>query len=603
MAPDVLKLWQKTPASSIRLLNAYGPTETTITATSYEIVPRPDETAMVWHAPIGRPLAGRAIYILDQHGNPVPIGVHGHLHIGGVGLARGYLNQPDLTASAFVPDPFSAEPGARMYKTGDLAHYRPDGNIEFLGRADQQVKIRGFRIELGEIEATLGQHPAVRRAVVLAREDEPGEKRLVAYVVADSSTDELRRFLKDRLPDSMVPAVVVLHDALPLGPNGKLDRQALPAPDRSRPGSQKAFVAPRDDLEHELASIWEEILDVRPVGITDNFFELGGHSLLAVRLFAVIEKRLGNKLPLTAIFQGATVEDLADVLRRQAAPGTQSALVAIQPGGSKPPLFLVHPAGGHVFPYIHLAQCLGSDQPCYGLQAKGVEDGQEPVTRIEDMATHYIQAIQTVQPTGPYLLAGWSMGGVVAFEMAQQLRAQGQRVPLLAILDGRIPTPDDTFPEQDAEAISLVERYFGISFGPMESLTELPEDEQLAILLEEAKSAALIPAELDVSQARRFVMLLRNDLRATQIYRLHHYPGRITFFKASETLACTSADPTMGWSDWAGDGVEVHVVPGNHANLMYAPHVEILAAKLTACLDQAQFTVADHDDAAAQTDQ
>jgi thioesterase domain-containing protein/acyl carrier protein len=603
MLPEFLRLWQQSPMSSVRLLNAYGPTETTITATFYEIAPGLNETRTYWRVPIGRPLAGRAIYILDQRGNPVPIGVHGHLHIGGSGLARGYLNRPDLTASVFVPDPFSAEPGARMYRTGDLARYLPDGNIEFLGRADQQVKIRGFRIELGEIQATLVQHPAVRQAVVLAREDAPGEKSLVAYVVADSSTDELRRFLRDRVPESMVPAAVVLLDALPLAPNGKLDRQALSAPDRSRPGSQKACVAPRDDLERQLASIWEEILDVRPVSVTDNFFELGGHSLLAVRLFAVIEKRLGNKLPLTAVFQGATVEDLADVLRRQGMPGTQSALVAIHPGGSKPPLFLIHPAGGHVFPYIHLAQCLGPDQPCYGLQAKGVDDGQDPLTRIEDMATYYIHAIQTVQPTGPYLLGGWSMGGVVAFEMAQQLHAQGQRVPLLAILDGRIPTPDDTFPEQDAEAISLVERYFGISFGPMESLTELPEDEQFAILLEEAKSAGLIPAELDVSQARRFVMLLRNDLRATQTYGLHRYPGRIAFFKASESLVGPSADPTMGWSDWADGGVEVHVVPGNHANLVYAPHVEVLATKLTACLDHAQFTVANQNDTATQTDQ
>jgi amino acid adenylation domain-containing protein len=355
MLPDVLKLWQRTPVNSIRLFNAYGPTETTITATAFEIAPRPGENTTDQRVPIGRPLANRAIYILDQHGNPVPIGVHGHLHIGGVGLARGYLNRPDLTAEKFIPDPFSAVPGARLYKTGDLARYRPDGNIEFLGRADHQVKIRGYRIELGEIEAVLGQHPAVREAVVLAREDAPGEKRLVAYVVAHDScrsrheealtersevrgqgptedqslltsaptssiAGELRRFLKDKLPEYMVPAVVVLLEALPVTPNGKVDRRALPAPDRSRPELEKAFIAPRDDLELQLAHIWEEVLGVRPVGVRDNFFELGGHSLLAVRLFALIEKRLGKKLPLTAIFQGATVEHLADLLRQQARP-------------------------------------------------------------------------------------------------------------------------------------------------------------------------------------------------------------------------------------------------------------------------------------------
>jgi amino acid adenylation domain-containing protein len=588
LRPEMLELWRRTKLSSIRLLNAYGPTETTITATSYEIAPHADETTAARLVPIGRPLPNRLVYILDRHGNPVPIGVHGHLHIGGESVARGYLNRPDLTAEKFIPDPFSGTPGARMYKTGDLARYRPDGNIEFLGRADQQVKIRGFRIELGEIEAVLGQHPAVRDAAVLAREDVPGEKRLVAYVVADETTDALRRFLQEKLPEPMIPAVVMALEALPLMPNGKIDRRALPAPDRSRPELEKAFVAPRDDLELQLAQIWEEVLGVRPVGVRDNFFELGGHSLLAVRLFAVIEKRLAKKLPLTTVFQGATVEHLAGILRQQAPPGPPSSLVALHTGGSRQPLFLVHPAGGHVFPYIHLAQLLGPDQPCYGLQARGVEVGQDPHTRIEDMAATYIQALQTVQPTGPYCLGGWSMGGVVAFEMAQQLQAQGQSVSLLAMLDGRIPTPDQNFPEENSEAVALVEQYFGISFGPMESLAELPEDEQLAFMLEQARDAGLVPAELDVAQARRFVELLRSDLRATQTYTLHPYPGRITFFKASETLTGTSSDPTMGWSDWATGGVELHIVPGNHANLMYEPHVETLAEQLTACLDRAQ---------------
>jgi len=592
MLPDALDLWRRTPLSSVRLLNAYGPTETTITATAFEIEPGTGEGATSLQVPIGRPLPNRAIYILDRHGNPVPIGVRGHLHIGGRGLARGYLNRPDLTAEKFIPDPFRAEPGARMYRTGDLARYRADGNIEFFGRVDHQVKIRGFRIELGEIESVLRQHPGVRDAVVLAREEIPGEKRLVAYAIADAPADDLRRFLKEKLPAFMVPATVVLLDAFPMAPNGKVDRQALPAPDRTRPALEKAFVAPRDKLERQLAQIWGDVLGVQPIGMNDDFFELGGNSLMAVRLFALIEKELQRRLPLAAVFQGATIENLAAILRQQPAAGPRSSLVAIRPGGSKRPLFLVHPAGGHVFPYLHLAPLLDPDQPFYGLQAQGIDDGREPHTRIEDMAAHYIQALQTVQPDGPYLLGGWSMGGVVAFEMAQQLLDQGQRVALLALLDGRIPTADEAFPADDAEAVSLVKRYFGASFAATESVAALPKDEQMALVLQQAKNAGLIPAELDISEAGRFVDILRSNLRATQAYELRRYPGRIEFFKAREAPADAPPDPTMGWSEWAGGGVEVHVVPGNHASMMYAPHVEVLAKALTLCLDQAQAAAA-----------
>jgi len=520
--------------------------------------------------------------------------VRGELYIGGVGLARGYLNRPDLTAEKFIPNPFSAEPGTRLYKTGDLVRYLPDGTIEFLGRVDHQVKIRGFRIELGEIEAVLGHHPAVREAVVVAAEDAPGEKRLVAYVVAEReprpTATDLRRFLQEKLPEYMVPAVFVLLEALPLMPNGKVDRRALPAPDRARPELEKAFVAPRDALELQLTHIWEEVLGVRPIGVRDNFFELGGHSLLAVRLFTLIENRLGKRLPLATVFQGATIEHLTSILRRPANPVPRSSLVALRPGGSKRPLFLIHPAGGHVFPYVHLAHYLGPDQPCYGLQARGLEEGHDPHTRIEDMAAYYIKALQTVQLEGPYLLGGWSMGGVVAFEMAQQLHAQGQRVALLALLDARMPTPDEKFAEEDFAARLLVDfvRYFGLSLDPWESLSRLPKEELLTRVLEQAKRASLVPQELEVSHAHRFVQLLKTDFRATRNYVLHLYPSRVTLFKASEELAGTSPDPTLGWSEWAAGGVEVHVVPGNHANMVYKPHVEVLAEKLRACLNQVQ---------------
>lgn len=596
MLPEFLDLWHRTPMSSIRLINAYGPTETTITATAFDITPRFREPSALQRIPIGRPLANRETYILNKFGDPVPVGVPGELYIGGDCLARGYLKRPDLTAENFVPNPFSNEPGTRLYKTGDRVRYLSDGNIEFLGRIDDQVKIRGFRIELGEIEAALRQHPAVRETVVLARENALGGKQLVAYLVAQGESpptaSELRVFLKEKLPDYMMPAVFVPLDALPLMPNGKVNRSALPKPGRTTSEPGRTFVAPRNALELQLTSLWEEVLGIRPIGVTDNFFELGGHSLAAVRLFSLIEKRLGKKVPLATVFQGATVEHLAKILHQHSKAPPHSSLVAIQPGGKRRPFFLIHPAGGHVFPYVHLAHHLGSDQPSYGLQARGLEEGQEPHTRIEDMAAYYIEALRTVQPWGPYLLGGWSMGGVVALEMAQQFQAQGQKVALLALLDTRIPTADEELDDEDFDARLLIDfvRYFGLSLDLRDSLARLPKHELLERVLEHAKRAGLMPSDIEISQAQPFIELCKADFRATQNYVLHHYPGRITLFKAGQELAGVSSDPTLGWSEWAAGGVDVHVVPGNHATMVYKPHVEVLAERLRACLDQAQAT-------------
>ncbi len=299
MLPEFLALWKRTPMSSIRLINAYGPTETTITATAFEIASRFGEVSTLQRIPIGRPLANRETYILDKYGNPVPVGVPGELHIGGDCLARGYLNQADLTAEKFVPNPFSGESGARLYKTGDLARYLSDGSIEFLGRVDRQVKIRGFRVELGEIEAVLRQHSAVRETVVLARENGSGEKQLVAYVIgqrdSQPTASELCAFLNEKLPDYLMPAVFVPLDALPLMPNGKVDRDALPYPERTLSESGRVFVAPRSALELQLVNLWEEVLGVRPIGLTDNFFELGGTFLGSSSFVRVDRKETGQE--------------------------------------------------------------------------------------------------------------------------------------------------------------------------------------------------------------------------------------------------------------------------------------------------------------------
>jgi amino acid adenylation domain-containing protein len=596
MLPEFLDLWQRTAMRSIRLVNAYGPTETTITATAFDITPWLHKHSSSQRIPIGRPLVNRQTFILSKYGKPVPVGVAGELYIGGACLARGYLNRADLTAETFIPNPFTSEAGARLYKTGDLARYSPDGSIEFLGRIDHQVKVRGFRIELEEIEAVLRQHPTVLEAIVLAQETAPGEKQLVAYVVGRRKPQpiamELRNFLKQKLPDYMIPAVFVPLDGLPVMSNGKVDRSALREPERTASGPGRRFVAPRNALELQLSNLWGEVLGIRPIGVTDNFFELGGHSLAAVRLFALIEKRLGKKVPLAAVFEGATVEHLANILLQPAKAAPCSSLVAIQPGGNRRPLFLIHPAGGHVFPYVHLAHHLGSDQPCYGLQARGLEEGQEPHKQIEEMAAYYINAMRTVQADGPYLLGGWSMGGMVAYEMAQQLNALGQRTAMLALLDTRIPTADDEFGDEDFELSLLVDfvRYFGLSPDPRDSLVGLPKDELLERVLEHAKRAGLMPSDIEVSQAQPFIELCKADFRATRNYALHHYPGRITLFKAGQELAGTSSDPALGWSEWAAGGVEVHIVPGNHATMVYTPHVKVLAEKLRSCLDQVRAT-------------
>jgi surfactin family lipopeptide synthetase A len=419
-----------------RVYNLYGPTEDT-TYSTYVLAEKGEREPS-----IGRPISNTQVYILDSHLQPVPIGVAGELYIGGDGLARGYLNRPELTSQRFIPHPFSDKPNMRLYKTGDLARYMPDGNIEYLGRLDHQVKIRGFRIELGEIEALLRQHPQVREVVVVAREDSPGNKCLVAYIVAvqgqPSVINTLRSYLQEKLPDYMIPSAFVLLDTLPLTPNGKVDRRALPAPEPSRRTAEEGFVAPKLTMHYQLVQIWEELLDVRPIGIQDNFFYLGGHSLLAARLVARIEQVFGKKIPLATLFAGPTIEKLANALQQQADAGSCSSVVAVQTGGSKRPFFFLHgDFDGSAFYCFPLARNLGSDQPFYLLEPYRFDDLRIPPT-FEAMAAAHINSMRTIQPEGPYLLGGYCNGGLVAYEMARQLHAEGQTVDLLVLMN---PTP------------------------------------------------------------------------------------------------------------------------------------------------------------------
>ncbi|MCF4969718.1 amino acid adenylation domain-containing protein [Nostoc sp. CMAA1605] len=581
--PDLLK----TTFPGVEVISLGGATEATVWSNYYPI----GKVEPHWKSiPYGKPIQNAQYYILDDYLNPCPIGVTGELYIGGECLASGYLNQPELTAQKFIPSPFG---NSKLYKTGDLARYFSDGNIEFLGRIDHQVKIRGFRIELGEIESVLTQHDCVQETVVIAREDEPGNKRLVAYVVIDGDSpitmNELRRFLQTKLPDYMVPSAFIAIAQIPLTPNGKVDRRALPIPDQSRPELEKAFVAPRNAVEIELGRIWSEVLGIESVGINDNFFDLGGNSLLAVKLFTQVEKKFGQKLPLATLLQSPTIEQLASILSTANTPVSWSSLVTIQPGNNtKRPLFLIHALGGNVIGYQNLVRYLGAEQPVYGLQARGLDGKQAPHTRVEDMACDYIQEIRSVQPQGPYLLGGFSSGGTVAYEMARQLVAQGDRVELLAMFDTYSPSLYINNP-------SLLRTLYVYLL----TLLRLPSVDRWNYVLAkidwfQSMLTGKTSSKFDLwnehsftEDANPYNMALIEALKQATMadYVVKPYSGKVTLFTTKEILRWCQFQPCRGWGAMAKQGIEIHEVPGTHLGMLGEPCVQILAAKLKHCLD------------------
>jgi amino acid adenylation domain-containing protein len=573
-----------------KLINGYGPTEST-TFTCCHLIESVEEGRSI---PIGKPIANTRVYILDGSLNAVPLGVVGELHIGGAGLARGYLNRPALTADKFIPDPFGSEPGGRLYKSGDLARYRSDGTIEFCGRVDHQVKIRGFRIELEEIEAALRRHEDVQEAVVIARQ-EGQEQRLIGYLVGASgrapSATEVAGFLRARLPEYMIPTTFLVLDQMPKTLNGKIDRNALPAPSQVHPKREKTEVAPRDFWELQLTQFWQELLGPGRIGVTDNFFDLGGHSLLAVRLLSRINKRFNKELPLSILFQEPTIEQLAVCLRQQPVEAQSSPLIALQPSGSRPPFFCVHPVGGNVFCYLALAQCLGNGQPFYAFQSPGLYEPDLALISVEEMASRYLAAMRQVQPDGPYLLGGWSMGGVVAFEMANQLIAQGQAVGLLALFDSWAPKADGKSARfDDLELISAFARDLGIDLAVPRAFaanSEAPSRKELLTqVLERAHLSAVLPPDLNLAQVGRLVEVFGLNLEALRRYQPTATSVPLTLFGAVDHESSTD-EPQRGWRDFAEAGINFYAVPGDHYAILREPNVGQLADILKEYLDQA----------------
>lgn len=576
---DIVERW----ALGRRFFNAYGPTEATVWSTISEIRDRTTKPL------IGRPIANTQVYILDRHLQPVPIGVPGELYLGGDGLARGYLHRPNLTTERFIANPFFditsnleitlhkkiSSNSEKLYKTGDLVRYREEGNIEFLGRIDNQVKIRGYRIELGEIEATLLQHTAVKDVVVSTIEDREIHKRLVAYIVLHQESTitivELRQFLKKHLPEYAIPSSFMLIDDLPITSNGKVNIKALQTifSVNKQELNTQIKVDPRNPIEKAIAQIWIDILHLDKISIHDNFFDLGGDSLLAVRVIEQIQKQLNREIPLSALFLNPTVADLADSLKSQRKPLPWSPLVAIQPQGSKQPFFCIHPIFGVVFPYYELAFHLGKDQPFYGLQPLGMDGKHTPLNRMEDMAAYYIEALRNIQPNGPYFIGGWSFGGLVAFEMAQQLVKAGNKVAQLIILDTYAPIPK----HQPSlwESLKFLFTIAGPYIWPflrdyLHLLSVIPPESRLRILHEVA-----IGSILQIYQA---------NSQAVHHYKPKPYPNPITLLRTTQPGNKIDRNRTMGWNELAAE-VEVHLLPGNHLTMLRKPHVQVLAQHLS----------------------
>ncbi|MBX7222462.1 MAG: amino acid adenylation domain-containing protein, partial [Blastocatellia bacterium] len=598
--------WARNFASEAEceIFNHYGPTETTVGVTTFSISDHL-QTQPGSRIPIGTPLANCQMYILDEHHQPVPAGVVGELFIGGDCLARGYLNQPELTKERFMRvqgsgfrvqgfDELNAQDSKRktpsvLYRTGDLARYLHDGNIEFLGRNDHQVKIRGFRIELGEVEAALRKHPAVASALVLAREDAMGEKRLVAYLTARTEGRGLRAEaemetsvlspqssvlsrLREFLPDYAIPSAVVWLAELPRTPHGKIDLKALPEPDFAQETEPVQPDTPLDPVAARLAAIWAEMLGRKTIGGHDNFFEIGGHSLLSVRMVGKVRAEFGVSVSLAAFFQQATIAQLARLIRNEHSGYTP--LVPLQTQGRERPFFCVHPLTGTATVYAALAQEIGTAIPFYGLQARGIGRHEIPFETIPEMAETYLAAIRSVQPQGPYRLGGWSLGGLVAYEMACRLEAQGETIETLVLIETEAPKPGSA-PDEIDEALllaSLVNVDLGLTPEMLQGMTT---DERLRFAVEQARKVRHLPEHLPLEELRAGFALVKVHFQAARNYQPGVFQGKTAVIRTTDRNPLEEHD--LGWAAFIRGTIDTFEVEGTHQTLMRKPAVTTLA--------------------------
>jgi amino acid adenylation domain-containing protein len=580
---------------SALLINGYGPTECSVAACCYRI-PRPVDPGAA-SIPIGAPLFNTTAYVLDRHLGPVPIGVPGELCLGGPGVARGYLNRPELTAERFVPDPFSAVPGARLYRTGDLVRWRPDGTLDYLGRLDTQVKVRGLRIELGEIEARLARHAAVREAAVVVRDDGPRGKRLIGYVVprAEARVDvgALREFLRRALPGYMVPAVFVTLPAFPLTASGKLDRRALPPPPDG-PVETSAPEPVRDSLESQLVELWQELLGVRPVAVNSDFFDLGGNSLLAAQMLKQVSDITGRAVPFAALYQAPTIAGLSRLLAADEAsvPDRAEPAITLNRSGARTPLFLFHGVlNGGAFYALRLARRLGPDQPVHVVHPfDGVRRPIPPT--VDAMAEQQLEIVRALQPRGPYRLAGYCNGGFVAYEIARRLHQQGERIELVALIAAapftafaragrllrRLAAAVRVSPDAAAEPVARLRSL-------AHALAALPRRERVpllarALLRTAGRTTGVEPAM--VAQAPTLDFLLSRYYRIVTRYFPAPYPGPVVLLWPEHEPWGPADEAAAAWRPIVSR-VDVGIVPGDHIGIVNE-HVDVLADHLGARL-------------------
>jgi len=572
--------------------NLYGPTETTVFCGGIHYTGGP--------ITVGRSFINTATHVLAKDLREVAMGVPGEAYISGDCLATGYFGRPALTAERFVPDPYSSwGPGRRMYRSGDVARWRPDGRLEILGRTDFQVKIRGFRIELEEIETVLADHPLVTQAAVLAREDRTGSRRLVAYLLltpgqGQPSVGGLQTYLRKSLPGYMVPSVFVVLDAMPLTPNEKLDRQALPAPEGKALGREDEVAAPRTPTEAWVGEIFADLVGAEQVGPFDDFFALGGHSLLALHVITRVRERGGVELPLATLFRASTVEKLAAVIDGEAGVSSSAAVLLAESKTSSEtgaaPFFCCHGVGGNVFRMVPLAQEMAKERSFYGLQGWADLHDVNHMSSVEQMAVRYAAEVQKVQPAGPYYLGGHSLGCIVAFEVARLLSGEGHEIAFLGLLDGPA-NPAKAAPSKAVLRSFNHEAHLALELGvevDRESFERLSKEERLEIVVEKGIESNALPVGFTAEDARRYLEVYRITQEAWLHYRPNRWGGRAAFFSTKTANPKVRAvDPTDGWGRAVLGRVEVIDVPGDHNTMLRRPHVNVLAEHLQRAMGEA----------------